>query len=181
MRSRRTAVLTCALLAACSPALDWRDVRTGAGQDAAELQLLMPCKPQRETRALLLHNTQTSFTLTACAAGGMMFSIGAADIKDATQVTPTLVWMRNRLAANIAAMGSSNSPAVSFVPKGATPNAEAKRLLLQGKRPDGQDLIEHAAVFTQGTRVYQAVVTAPLARFNRDAAEQFFGSIAMPQ
>jgi hypothetical protein len=180
MRRWRAAVGICALFAACSPALDWRDVRTGAGQDAAELQLLMPCKPQRETRALMLHNFQAPFTLTACAANGMMFSIGAADIKDATQVAPTLVWMRNRLAANIAAVGSSSN-AVSFAPKGATPNAEAQRLQLQGKRPDGQDLIEHAAVFTQGTRVYQAVVTAPPARFNRDAAEQFFSSIALPQ
>lgn len=58
------------LLAACSPALDWREAQApGAG-----LTLLFPCKPQTQERSVEVAGQPWSATLMACDAGGMTFA-----------------------------------------------------------------------------------------------------------
>ncbi|MBE0548915.1 MAG: hypothetical protein IH627_14965, partial [Rubrivivax sp.] len=50
------------LLAACSPTLDWRDVRpAGSG-----VTLLMPCKPVVQERSLPLAGAPVRLSLQAC-------------------------------------------------------------------------------------------------------------------
>lgn len=58
------------LLAACSPALDWRETQApGAG-----LTLLFPCKPQSHERSVEVAGQPWSAQLLACDAGGMTFA-----------------------------------------------------------------------------------------------------------
>ncbi|NBQ91668.1 MAG: hypothetical protein EBQ88_09800 [Betaproteobacteria bacterium] len=64
------AVLLLAQLSACSPALDWRDVRA----QAVGLTMLFPCKPQTQSRSLEVAGRPWSATLWACDAGGMTFA-----------------------------------------------------------------------------------------------------------
>ncbi|HJV94503.1 MAG TPA: hypothetical protein VJ608_00645, partial [Albitalea sp.] len=58
-------------LAACSPALDWRDVQPEGSGAAA----LFPCKPDRFARSVMLAGAKVQMVLASCAASGTTFAL----------------------------------------------------------------------------------------------------------
>lgn len=156
------------LLAACAPALDWRDVRAADGLVRAQL----PCKPTTHTRKVTLAGQAVSLSLSACSAGGQTWGLAWADVTDPAQVGPALRELRAAAAANIGAQASS---VLKLDVPGATPHAESARLQLDGQRADGQPVREQMALFARGTLVVQA--TALGAALPEDAADTFFASL----
>jgi hypothetical protein len=138
-----------ALLAACSPALDWREVRPGG----SELVALLPCKPERAMRALELAGAPVQFELLACNAEGTTWAVGSADVGDAARVPAALEALRAARIANLVGRETASAP---FQPRGSAPLAGAKRFTVEGRRPDGAAVVEHSVVFAQGTRVFHA-------------------------
>jgi hypothetical protein len=171
------------LLSACAPEFNWRDVRAGAGEKATEVQLQFPCKPGRAERKMVLSDDKAaaavSFTLTGCSAGEVSFALGAADVGSAERVAPTLQWLAHKLAKNIGATASKGNV---FRPSGADASPFAQQITVEGKLPDGNEVMERVAVFSQGTRVYQATVMSPKKIQNKateEAADSFFSSIKL--
>lgn len=73
------------LLAACAPALDWRDVRlAGAG-----LTVLFPCKPAVQERTIELDGRPWSARLQACDAGDLTFAALTLSPPGATAASPS--------------------------------------------------------------------------------------------
>jgi hypothetical protein len=138
-------------LAGCAPALDWREVRPAA----SDIVAMFPCKPDRAEREVPLGAQRLRMRLLSCSADGTMFALSGTDAGDPAQVTPALAALRETAAANVAAPAASTA---AFAVPGATPNALAGRLRLDGRRPDGQPLVAHAAFFVRGTAVWQATV-----------------------
>ncbi|MDP1646754.1 MAG: hypothetical protein Q8M01_00930 [Rubrivivax sp.] len=158
------------LLAACSPTLDWRDVRpAGSG-----LTLLMPCKPVVQERSLPLAGAPVRLSLQACSAGGRTWGIAHADVADPARVGVALGELRSSAAANIAGGAAETLPLQ--VP-GATPQAASERVRFGGRLPDGRPVQVELAVFAHGTRVFQA--TALGEQLTLEAAQTFFGSIRL--
>lgn len=156
------------LLAACAPALDWRDVRpVGSGAT-----LLMPCKPTPQERRLPLAGSTVRLSLHACSAGGQTWGLAHADVEDPARVSAALAELRTSAAANVQAGPAERLPLQ--VP-GATPQPESERVHFSGRLPDGRPVRAQLAVFAHGTRVFQA--TALGERLPDEAAETFFGSI----
>jgi hypothetical protein len=156
------------LVAACSPALDWRDVRpAGSG-----LTLLMPCKPVSQERQLPLAGAPVQLSLLACSADGQTWGIAHADVADPARVSAALVELRHAAAANLSAEPTEVLPLQ--VP-GATPQAASVRVRFDGRRPDGRAVHVQSAVFARGTRVFQA--TALGEPLQAEAAQTFLGSI----
>jgi hypothetical protein len=159
------------LLAACSPALDWREWRP----EASGLVAMLPCKPAVHARKLMLAGTEVLLTLNACQAAEATWALAFADVADPARVGPALQALRDSAAANIRASESRSLPlAVS----GATPQALAGRLALTGQRADGQPVQEQVAVFAKGTRVYQATVIGP--KLPAEGLEVFFDGLKTP-
>ena len=156
------------MLAACAPALDWRDVRAADGRVKAQL----PCKPATHPRKLLLTGQSVNLPLQACRAGGQTWALAWADISDPVRVGPALRELRDAAAANIGARTSV--PLLLNVP-GATPHVDSARLRLEGRRADSQAVREQIAVFARGTLVVQA--TALGAELSDEAADTFFASL----
>lgn len=156
------------LLAACAPALDWRDVRAADGVVRAQL----PCKPSTHTRKVTLAGQAVSLTLSACSAGGQTWALAWADMTDPALVGPALRELRVAAAANI---GAPSSSVLKLDVPGATPHADSTRLQLDGKRADGQPVREQIALFARGTLVVQA--TALGAALPEDAVDTFFSSL----
>ncbi len=77
-----------ALLAACSPVFNWREVPLGADGVAA----LLPCKPDRATRTLPLGGEPVELQMIGCQAGGATFALARTSAADIGQA-------RARLAA----------------------------------------------------------------------------------
>jgi hypothetical protein len=167
---RRGAALAASalVLAACAPALDWRDVRAAGSQ----LQMQFPCRPQLQERTLKLAGAPVRLALQACSAGGQTWGLGVADVGEPARVEAALAELRAGAAANLAARPA---PLLAWAVPGATPHAGAGRLVLDGRGPDGVTLRMELAVFAHGTQVFQASVLG--ATVPAEAAAAYFSSL----
>ena len=169
IRSVSLSILGMALLA-CTPALDWREVRpTGAG-----ITLLFPCKPDSHARQVRLGADTVRLELHACSAAGATWALAFADVADPTRVGPALTELRSAAARNVEA---SDPVLLKLEVDGATPNPASQRLQLRGSMPDGRAVTEQIAVFTRGTRVYQTTVLGD--KLDAQATDTFFGSLRL--
>lgn len=168
---RGAALIALVLLCACSPTLDWREVRPeGSGAVA-----LFPCKPSTDARMVTLDGVRVRMLLTACRAGEATWALAVADVADPTRVAASLMALRAASAANLGA----NAQRVSALQvKGMTPNAQAERVRIQGKLPGGEAVTLEAGFFTKGTRVFQATVMG--AQVSSEDVANFFDSLKLP-
>lgn len=137
-------------LAACSPALDWRDMRPpGLG-----LAMTMPCRPAAQVRSVRVAKHAFEMTLYACSEAGVTYSVGSFDVKDPTAVGTMLTALVGDVQGNIQGHAESDEPA--RVP-GMTPHSAARQIHFTGRLPDGRLVSEWLLVFSRGTQVYQAI------------------------
>jgi hypothetical protein len=139
------------VLAACAPALDWREVRVDGGLLTAQF----PCRVERRIRTVALAGASQRMELAACDAGGVTFAVSYLDVADPTRVRAVLEALRDATADNVGASAPQTAP---YTLRGMTPNPLAVRLRADGHRPDGTPLQARAAFFVRGMRVYQASV-----------------------
>ena len=158
------------LLAACAPALDWRELRP----EGSGLTLLMPCKPDRQARSVSLASTQLRLELYACSAGGVTWGVAFADIDDPAKVSAALAELRASAQKNLGAAEAAELP---LQVAGATPNPASQRVQFAGRMPDGRAVTEQTAVFAKGTRVFQAVALGQT--LEPEAVASFFGSLRL--
>lgn len=165
------ASLAAAVGVACSPELNWREVKLAQTRAAA----LFPCRPSAQTRQVAVAGSSVPWSLHACSAAGLTFAIGNADLGDTARVEPALDQLLASARANLGVRGDA-AAAEATVP-GASAARPARRVLLNGQRRDGATLVEHLLLFADGARVYQATVIGP--KSDAEAAEVFFGSIRL--
>jgi hypothetical protein len=158
-------------MAACTPTLDWRDVRP----DGAGLLALFPCKPAGHVRRLALAGTTVEMTLYACSAGDATYAVGFADIGKLHQVEGALAELSAAAARNIGSTGSTVGAPLHV--DGMTPNPLAGRLAMSGQRADGRRVEMQVGLFARGTRVFQATMVG--ARLDVDAIDTFFGALRL--
>ncbi len=162
-------LLTLMLLQACSPSLNWRDVRP----EGTGLVLLLPCKPDKAQRTVPLGGSATELNMLGCDAGGTTFAVASADIGDAAKVVEVLAqWQKLTLLNMKAAPGAQVLP-LKVVGSASMPPAVLVKA--QGQRADGQAVTGQAAYFAKGTQVFQVVMYAGKAA--PEASETFFSSL----
>lgn len=142
------------VLGACSPTLDWRQVRP----DGSPLQALFPCKPKTHARTVALAGAQVRMSLYACTAAEHTYALSLADMGDPARVTPALRALREATVNNLDAPAP---PAAALQVPGMTPNPEAVHLRVAGTLPDGTPIQQVAGYFARGTWVHQVNVVGP--------------------
>ena len=158
------------LLLGCTPTLDWREVRPpGSGMVA-----LFPCRPGGLERRLALAGQTERLTLYTCSAGDLTWGLAVVDVGDAARRAVVMDALHAAAAANI---GTAEIAAGPLTVPGAWPHRSSGLTRLTGRRPDGQVVHMHMAVFTRGTRVFQATVLG--ADLPDDAVQTFFASLRM--
>lgn len=157
-------------LVACSPALDWREVRP----EGMPLVTLFPCKPASHARMLALAGAKVKMTVYACNTAGATWALSFADLEDPMRVTAALQELRSAALANIAA---TPSPVHEWIVAGATPNAAAGRSELVGRYPDGKAVRMHVGLVASGTSVAQLSVLGK--NPGREGVQTFFGGIVV--
>jgi hypothetical protein len=70
-RAAMKSIALAVALTACTPAFNWRDVSF----DQAGVTALLPCKPDRGTRAVQLGGQAVQMSMAGCEAGGAMFTV----------------------------------------------------------------------------------------------------------
>lgn len=156
-------------LAACTPTLNWREVRA----EPTPLTVLLPCKPDRGTRTVPLGGRDTPLNMLGCDAGGATFAVAFADLGDAAQAAPVLAQWRAATLANMRA-GASTGQAFALAGGGT----QGERVTAAGQRADGSAVQSQALYFAQGARVFQAVIYAD--RLTGEMADTFFGGLRLP-
>ncbi len=156
------------LLTACSPTLDWREVRP-VGSGAV---LLMPCKPTSQERRLALDGYPALLTMYACTAGDQTWSVAYADVGQPARLAGVLQSLVTAAGANISARSGQS---LALKVNGATPNVASQRVLLQGRLPDGKALQMQVAVFAHGTKAFQAIALGNT--LSAEGVDTFMGSI----
>lgn len=183
------AMALCALsaLSACSPALNWRDVRP----DNTGLSLLLPCKPDKVQKTVPLGGQPTELRLLGCDADGATFAVAVADLGDASKAAAVLLHWQNLTLANMRAPLPGERPAPASPDAPATlatevmpfklpgVNAASPAVLVKasGRRADGSSVMGHAAYFSQGTQVFQVVLYAD--KLKPEVSDAFFSSLKL--
>jgi hypothetical protein len=166
--TRCLAALAACASVACTPALNWREVRP----EGSQAQLMFPCKPASHMRRVTLAGREVEMSMFACTAGEVSYVLTFADLQDPASVAPALDELGHAARAHLQLSAAASSPL--SVP-GMTPSPRAALWQIEGRLPDGRAVVERAAMFSYGTKVYQA--TAIGARLDGEALETFFGAL----
>jgi hypothetical protein len=170
LRTLQLAALSVAV-AACSPALDWREFVP----EGTDVTVSFPCRPDRMARKVALAGATTQMQMLACSAGDATYALAFVDVEDPARVSATLDALREIAVGNLQDAKAQVAPVQI---RGMTPNAQAARLNVTGRLPDGASVQEHAAFFVRGRRVYQASVIG--AKPPADAVEAFIAGLKFP-
>jgi len=163
--------VVCALLAvACTPTLDWREIRPEGGA----LIAMFPCRPDRHVRDVTLAGVRTRMNLMVCEAGGNTFALAWIDVPGAAGTSAALADLRRLAAEHIGAPSPGTAPLRLI---GSTPDPQAAELRLQGRLPDGAEVHERAVFFAHGQRAYQA--SAIGRRLDEAAAQEFVAGLKL--
>lgn len=154
-----------ALLGACSPVLDWREVRP----EGSAAELTFPCKPEQLKRPASAESPAVG--LAVCKAAGLSFSLSWSEMPRPDMPGPALQAMGDGLRQRLQA---APTPLQPLQLQGMTPRAEAGQQHLLGK-----DQQARQALFSRGLRVYQLVMTGP--KDNEAAWQNFLGSVRLPE
>lgn len=159
------------LLAACSPTLNWREVRPGGG----ELKALLPCKPDQAQRRQSLAGQEVDVHMLGCEAGGALYAVSVAELGDRLNALDVQTQWQASLLGN---MQASTSVRSHWTLKGADVSVAPVRLSAQGLRPDGRPVTAQAVWFSRGKRTYHAAIYAE--RINTTMSEPFFSGLELP-
>lgn len=162
-------------LAACSPALDWREVPV----DETGVVALLPCKPDRGSRSVPLAGVPTELKMTGCEAAGATFVVAHARLAAGASPGEALAQWR---VATLAAMQGRELRQEPYVPARALALTQSVRLSAEGRNADGRAVQAQAVWFARaaasGVEVFQAAVYA--SRVEPSAADAFFAGLRQP-
>ena len=156
------------LSTACSPALNWRDVRPGG----TRLALLLPCKPDKAEKTVPLGGKPTRLMMVGCNAGGATFAVASADMGEAAMAASVLAQWQ---ALTLENMRAQTAQATALKLPGAAVQPPAVLVKAMGRRLDGTAVSGHAAYFAQGSQVFQVVLYAD--QIPPGLSETFFSGI----
>ena len=157
-------LLAMAMLAACSPKFNWRDVHD---PDAA-YRVQMPDKPATMRRPVQLGSQTVSMQMTGAQVDGVRFAVGAAQLPDATQAQANLAVIRDNLLRNMD--GQLRSQKSSVVKSGATIS------FIEQFQAGSSTLSMQAKLVAHGSWVYEVLVAGPPSALNQEAVETFLAS-----
>ena len=156
------------LLAACNPTLNWREVRA----EPTTLSLLLPCKPDRGARTVPFAGRDTELTMLGCDAGNATFAVAHAEIADPARAPEVVAQWKVATLAHLRGRVSGEQPQTVAGAAAAVPPV---RTTATGQRANGKPVQSQAMYFTQGRRVFQAVVYADT--LAPEATDTFFASL----
>lgn len=136
------AVVALVGLVGCSPALNWRTVRS----DAHALQMLLPCKPDRASRDVPMVGTTVALDMQGCDAAGATFVVSHVHLADARQTSAALAGWQAATGANLHAARPSGPQLQPFELPGGQFGV---RWAVVGQRADGRPVSAQAVWFAR--------------------------------
>jgi hypothetical protein len=148
-------------LAACTPALNWRQVPLD------RINVLLPCKPDRAERTMRVGTREVKLSMAGCEAGGALFAVSHIPLADEAATAGLMQDWRAATLANLHATSIVENPLP--VPTGFT---AANRIAVQGQRPDGSPVQGQLLWLVAGSNVFHLAVYGE--RLTPELADTFF-------
>lgn len=169
-----------AVLTACSPALNWRQVTLAD----AGLVASLPCKPDQAERTIELAGTPVPLHMLGCEAEGATFAVACARLSDPALAGAALTHWRAAVLAGMQApqAGEHGAPAPSpYLPPGALELPQSLRVSAQGRNAEGHAIAAQAVWFARVKSAQVHVCHAVLFSVRPDpaAAEPFFAGLQL--
>jgi hypothetical protein len=168
------------LLCACTPALNWRDVRLEDANGSA-LKAALPCKPDHATRKQQLGDIQVDLSMMGCVANEATFTLSRIPLSNPLDAPKVLAAWQAAGAANVKAKPATTT-AAAVSGAGAWP--PAARVTLEGNISQGttQGTIQaHMLWFAKqtatGVTLYQAALYGK--QPSNEAVTTFFESLQL--
>jgi hypothetical protein len=182
VRLRKLIGAAVVVMAACSPALNWREVRLD------RLAVWLPCKPDQGQRNVHLASQDVALDMIGCESSGALFAVSHTRLKDPTQVGAVLrAWrvaaLENMRAteADERAFAGTNPAATAGKsaagPLATTPGIEPVMVEAQGQKPNGDALQARLLWFSSGADVFHIAIYAP--RITTDMTETLFSELRL--
>lgn len=153
------------LLAACSPAFNWREVPNG---DLAFIATF-PDKPVSVTRELNLDSLTVNLTLQAAQVNGLYFAVGhiplAGDLQGRSEQLSQM--LAQALANNV---GQSGATLEDVRWQGIT----ARKFEAEGTLPKGEKALVKAYFFERSGHLIEVVLMGPRSAMDELAVKQWF-------
>lgn len=148
---------TLLLLGACSPTLNWREVRVAE----AGLVALLPCKPERTTRTVQMGGQALQMHMVGCEAAGATLAVAYAPLPPGMSPAQALEGWRSVVQTHVGATAEAVRP---YAPQGAAEMPQSVRLTLRnghwGQRAVQGQAAWFARIQPDAAMVYHAVVYA---------------------
>lgn len=188
------AVLVAAAMAACAPALNWREVQP----DQAEgLRAMFPCKPDAHERQVPWPGLPQGVTMhvLSCQTDDSTWALSYLTLPDVALVGPSMQEMTALMQRNLAAASQlASGQAVTTEDQGPvnvprmTPSSQAHAWRFGAQRPDGwgrpMSLDIRTWHFSHGMTVFQGSVWRPVdavkGQSSEDVADTFFRGFHFP-
>ena len=163
--AKATCIACFALLAACSPKFDWREVRGSA----TPFVVLLPAKPASLTRTVNLDGIEVSMTMTAADVDGATFAVGTAELPDEAKAQQALAAMKTALLRNIGGkVRKETASAPGAVP--ATIDIEAA---------GAESRVLFGRFVAKGRHIYQVIAVGKESALPREAVDTFLTSFKL--
>ena len=154
-------------LAACSPDLNWRDVRSDDGR----LVHWFPCRPVQQVRTLPLAGRDRRVELRVCDAAGASWAQMRVELERPDEADAVGQVLLQASAAKLGTVAAVRPVSLA----GASQTPGPARATLQGRGPDGRQLRAGVLVFGVGGAVYQ--LTALGEALTEESIETFMASV----
>lgn len=139
-----------AALGACTPALNWREIRLDESARVA-----LPCRPQKDERPVMLAGRSVQLRLRACEAGQVVWAVSSAQVADPGHAQAVAAELQRSLVDNLQGTGTvlPEAPGTASAQRGLR-----VRLAVAGRHADGSALAARAAFVSHEGNVFQLVV-----------------------
>jgi hypothetical protein len=169
----------CALLAACSPRFDWREVRPAEQRYV----VAMPDKPQTAQREVELPGARVPMTMTSTGVGATLFAVGVAQLPaplaEPVNVAATVALFRDGLLRNVGAAAPQLKPATLATPAGRSLR-HGEALTAAGRvDANGRKTVLAARFFVIDDRLYQVVALGSDGELAPAVLDTFFDSFRL--
>jgi hypothetical protein len=164
------------LLSACTPTLNWREVRLESA-DGSALKAALPCKPDNATRKQQLADIQVDFSMMGCntadSGNEITFTLSRIQISNPLDAPKVLAaWQ----AATMTNLGVKNAPLVATAVSGAGAWPPAVKATLTGTATQAH-MLWFAKQTATGVTLYQAALYGK--QPNTEAITTFFESLQL--
>jgi hypothetical protein len=160
------------LLCACTPALNWREVRLESA-DGSTLKAALPCKPDTATRRQQLANIQVELSMMGCVANETTFTLSRIPVSNPLEASKVLAaWQ----AAGVSNVKAKPASMVAATVSGAGAWPAATRVSLDGAATQAH-MIWFAKQAGTDVTLYQAALYGK--KPSNEAITTFFESLQL--